>query len=95
MEQVEAAVGEDHGLSREAAAVNLGEQMVPVEDLRVLGMMVVDQVAKDFLSIQERDPELFDLEAARDVSQLGGFVVVGSARRCTGRRPRAPCRRRR
>ena len=39
--------------------------------------MVVDQVAQDFLAGQERDAELLDLEAAGDVAQRGGLVVVG------------------
>ena len=42
-------------------------------------MIVVDQVAKDLRSGQERHAELLDFEAAGNVPERGGLVVVGSA----------------
>ncbi len=62
MQQIEAAIREDDFTAGEAPPVNLGKQRAPVKDLGVFGMIVVDQVADDFLSFQERDPELLDLE---------------------------------
>ena len=56
VEQVEAAVGEDDRLAGLAAAVNLGEQVFPVEDLGFVGMMVVDQVAEDLLAVSSATP---------------------------------------
>ena len=67
MQQVEASVREDDRLARQAPPVHFGDQVLAVEHLRLLGMMMIDQVAKISSSVQEGDAELFDLEAAGDV----------------------------
>ena len=78
VEQVEAAVGEDDRLARLAPAADLGGELLPVEDLRALGRWWSSRSRRISSRVSERDADLLDLQAAGDVPERGGLVVVGA-----------------